>query len=77
MIRRHATALLAGLSLTLASLAAHAQGQIIIGDVRYVCQNSCVVSTDRGGNIRVSDSQNGWVYAKHEGPAEVSVPPEP
>lgn len=73
---KNASIRLIGPVLVVASFGTYAQGQVVIGSVRYVCQNSCVVSTGSTGNVQVSDSKNGWVYAKHEGPAEVEVSPE-
>ena len=49
-----------------------AKSTVTIGDVRYVCPNTCVVR-EVGGGLQVSDSAGGTITVIHlKGP--VSVP---
>lgn len=47
--------------LLLAAFAAIAAESVIVNNVRYTCQNECVVRTYPGGGTSVTDSKGGTV----------------
>lgn len=49
------------LVLLLATFAVIAAESVIVNNVRYTCQNECVVRTYPGGGVSVSDSQGGTI----------------
>lgn len=49
------------LVLLLATFAVIAAESVIVNNVRYTCQNECVVRTYPGGGTSVSDSKGGTV----------------
>ena len=52
------------LILLLATFAVVAAESVIINNVRYTCQNECVVRTYPGGGTSVSDSKGGTITSQ-------------
>lgn len=71
------TAILVGV-LALGSLIclnqALASESVVVNGNTFVCQNSCVVSSNSNGQLSVRDSAYGWVSMIVKGPGSIRVP---
>lgn len=53
---------------------AFATGTVVVNGNTFVCQNSCVVSSNPNGQLSVRDSKYGWVSMIVKGPGTIMVP---